>query len=83
MFSDGFIFVNDCDLIEETGNLNILMNIINQIKVRKFSFSYHSCFFLLHKCDKSLDLDIENSKKTYKKIFIEEINDENKKKRYR
>lgn len=45
MFSDGFIFVNDCDLIKETGNLNILVNIINQIKVRNFSFSYRSCFF--------------------------------------
>jgi hypothetical protein len=80
MFSDGFIFVNDCDLIEEAGNLNILINIVNQIKVRKFSFSYHSCLFLLHKYDKSLDLNIEKSKNIFKKIFAEEINDGNKKK---
>ena len=37
-------------------------------------------FFLLHKCDKSLDLNIEKSKNAFKKIFFEEINDENKKK---
>ena len=73
-FSDGFIFVNECDLIEECGNLKILTNIINEIKVRKFSFSYTSCFFLLHKLDKSLNLNIEKAKETYEKLFFKDKN---------
>ena len=73
-FSDGFIFVNECDLIEEYGNLKILTNMINEIKVRKFSFSYTSCFFLLHKLDKSLNLNIEKAKETYEKLFFQDKN---------
>ena len=73
-FSDGFIFVNECDLIQESGNLNILKSILSQIKTRKFSFSYNSCLFLLHKLDKSLDLNIEKSKEIFKTIFVQDEN---------
>ena len=75
-FSDGFIFVNECDLIQESGNLKILMSIINQIKTRKFSFTYKSCLFLLHKLDKSLDLDIEKSKEFFEDLFLKDKKDE-------
>ena len=74
-FSDGFIFVNECDLIQERGNLKILANIMNQIKTRKFSFSYNSCFFLLHKLDKSLDLNINKSKEIFENLFFKNAND--------
>ena len=74
-FSDGFIFMNECDLIQEYGNMNILTNIINQIKSRKFTFTYKSCLFLLHKIDKSLHLDIKKSKEVFKNIFIKDKND--------
>ena len=73
-FSDGFIFVNECDLIQESGNLNILKNILTQIQTRKFSFSFNSCLFLLHKLDKSLDLNIEKSKEIFKTIFVQDEN---------
>ena len=46
-FSDGFIFVNDRDLIEEKGNLDIIENIMNEIKIYKPSFNYNSCIFCL------------------------------------
>ena len=64
-FSDGFIFVNECDLIQEMGNLKILNDIVTQIKERKFSFSFDSCFFLLHKLDKSLEIKVSISKELF------------------
>ena len=77
-FSDGFIFVNDCDLIKESGNINILRNIVNEINLRISYFSYNSRFFLIQKCDKKLQLDIKNSKKDFGKILeikkFEELN---------
>ena len=81
-FSDGFIFVNDCDLIEEKGNLDILEKIMNEIQYRqlsrKLSFSYKSSLFLLNKLDKSsLSLDIDKSKKLFKKFFFKN-NEKNK-----
>ena len=76
-FSDGFIFVNECDLIQERGNLKILTNIMNQIKTRKFSFSFSSCFFLLHKLDKSLDININKSKEIFENLFFKDANDAN------
>ena len=75
-FSDKFIFVNECDLIQERGNLKILMSIINQIKTRKFSFTYKSCLFLLHKLHKSLDLNIEKSKEFFENLFLKDKKDE-------
>ena len=39
-FSDGFIFVNECNLINESSNLQILDNILKQIINRDFSFSF-------------------------------------------
>ena len=74
-FSDGFIFMNECDLIQEIGNMRILTNIISQIRTRKFTFSYKSCLFLLHKLDKSLDLDINKSREVFDNIFIRDKND--------
>ena len=77
-FSDGFIFVNDCDLIEEKRNLDILEKIMNEIQNWKFSFSYKFCLFLLNKLDKSSkSLNIEKSKKLFEKFFI--INNEQNK----
>ena len=73
-FSDGFIFVNECDLIQESGNLKILSSIINQITTRKFSFSFKSSLFLLHKLDKSLDLDIGKSKEIFENLLIADRN---------
>ena len=81
-FTDGFIFVNECDLIKENDNLKILRNIINQIKIRKnsYSFSFNSCLFLLHKSDTSLDINVNKSKEIFENIFsvgmneIEEFN---------
>ena len=74
-FSDGFIFVNNCDLIEEKGNIDILKKIMNEIismnenMLKKFS--YKSCLFLLNKSDKSSsNLNIEKSKKLFEKIFF-------------
>ena len=75
IFSDGFIFVNECDLIEEIGNLKILDNIMNEIRSRKFRFSYRACFFLLHKLDKSLDINVEKAKEIFEKLFEKEIAD--------
>lgn len=74
-FSDGFIFMNECDLIQEYGNMNILTSIIKQIKSRKFTFTYKSCLFLLHKIDKSLYLDIKKSKEEFENLFIKDKND--------
>ena len=74
-FSDGFIFMNECDLIQEFGNMKILTSIIEQIKVRKFTFTYKSCLFLLHKLDKSLDLDINKSKEIFENLFIKDTNE--------
>ena len=74
-FSDGFIFMNECDLIQEFGNMKILTNIIDQIRVRKFTFTYKSCLFLLHKLDKSLDLDINKSKEIFENLFIKNRNE--------
>ena len=69
-FSDGFIFVNDCDLIEEKGNLDIIENIMNEIKIYKPSFNYNSCLFLLNKSEKDLDLDINKSRKIFENLFF-------------
>lgn len=71
-FSDGFIFMNECDLIQEIGNIKILTDIIKQIKSRKFTFTYKSCLFLLHKLDKSLNLDINKSKEILENLFIKD-----------
>ena len=68
-FSDGFIFMNECDLIQEFGNIKILTDIIAQIQSRKFIFTYKSCLFLLHKLDKSLNLDINKSKEIFEHLF--------------
>ena len=73
-FSDGFIFINECDLIQERGNLKILTSIINQIKTRKFSFSFRSCLFILHKLDKSLELNIGKSKEIFENILLNDKN---------
>ena len=77
-FSDGFIFINECDLIMESGNIQILISILNEIKSRKFSFSYTSCLFLLHKLDKSLDLNLEESKKKFVNLFEKDETDNKK-----
>jgi len=77
-FSDGFIFINESDLIMESGNIKILKSIINEIRTRKFSFSYTSCLFLLHKLDKSLDLSLEESKTKFVKLFEKDENDTQK-----
>ena len=78
-FSDGFIFVNNCDLIEEKGNLNISEKIMNEIKFRKSSFSYKSCLFLMNKSDKlSSNFNIDESKKIFQKIYFKNnVNDNN------
>lgn len=77
-FSDGFIFINESDLIMESGNIQILISILNEIKSRKFSFSYTSCLFLLHKLDKSLDLNLEESKKKFVNLFEKDEKDNKK-----
>ena len=76
-FSDGFIFTNNCDLIEEKGNINIIKSIMNGIKISKRSFSYNSCLFLLNKSDKKIDLDINESKEKLENIFFENKLNEN------
>ena len=68
-FSDGFIFINESDLINESGNIQILTSMVKEIQSRKFSFSYTSCLFLLHKLDKSLDLNLEESKEIFVNLF--------------
>ena len=70
-FTDGFIFVNNCDLIEDKDNLNIINNIMYELKSYKPNFSYNSCLFLLNKSDKALDLDINESKKKFENILLE------------
>lgn len=77
-FSDDFIFINESDLIKESGNIQILTSMIREIRARKFSFSYTSYLFLLHKLDKSLDLNLEESKKIFVNLF--EKGEEDKKK---
>ena len=74
-FSDWFIFVNNCDLIEERGNTDILKTIVNEIismnENRLKKFSYKSCLFILNKSDKSSsNLNIEKSNKLFEKIFF-------------
>ena len=76
-FSDGFIFVNNCDLIEEKSNLDIIKSIINELKIYKPSFSYNSCLFLLNKSDKNIDLDINESKETFENIIFENKSGDN------
>ena len=75
-FSDGFIFVNECDLIEESGNLKILKSMMSQIIARKLSLP-RSCFFLLHKLDKSLHLNVEKANEIYENLFLKAKNDRN------
>ena len=74
-FSDGFVFMNECDLILESGNLKILTGIVNEILTRKFNFTYKSCLFLLHKLDKSMKLDIDKAKEKFDNIFRKDKKD--------
>ena len=72
-FSDGFIFVNKGNTLMESEKCKILNNIIQMvIKYKRFDFSFKSCLFVLNKCDEVDNIDIEECKKEYERIF--EIN---------
>ena len=70
-FSDGFIFLNKGDSINEDEKVKILLNIIDKIQKRKFEFSFKSCLFLINRCDET-DVNIDDCKKKFESIF--EIN---------
>ena len=70
-FSDGFIFVNKGNSINEHEKVKMLFDIITKIQRRKFEFSFKSCLFVLNRCDET-KIDIEKCKIEYEKIF--EIN---------
>ena len=70
-FSDGFIFVNKGDSINENEKIKILFNIIDKIQKRKFEFSFKSCLFLINRCDET-DVNIDDCKKKFESNF--EIN---------
>ena len=57
--TDGFIFVNKGNIINEQENVNMLYNIIDKIQMRKFEFSFQSCLFI----------DLDESKKEYESIL--------------
>ena len=68
--SDTFIFVNECNLIKKTDNINIIQKIVGRIENRKFNFDYNSCLFILNKADKA---ENNNINKIQKKIEFEDI----------
>ena len=68
---DGFIFISDYDSIKERGNIKIFKSILNEIMTRRFPFSFNSSLILIHKLDKSLDLNLEESKKNFENHFKE------------
>ena len=70
-FSDGFIFINNCDLIQELGNVNLIKSIIDQISSKDYRFPNKPFLFLLNKCDKNLYMDMAKSKKEFEKICNE------------
>ena len=47
-FTEGFIFVNKKDLIEEKSNFESLINIINWIKSKKFGSNIDIFLFILN-----------------------------------
>lgn len=68
--SDTFIFVNECNLIKKTDNINIIQKIVGRIENRKFNFDYNSCLFILNKADKA---ENNNINKIQKKKEFEDI----------
>ena len=67
-FSNGFIFVNKGDSINEEGKAQILSEIIRKIQGRKYDFTFKSCLFVLNRCDET-EIDIKECEKKYGKMF--------------
>ena len=67
-FSNGFIFVNKGDSINEEGKAQILIDIIRKIQGRKYDFTFKSCLFVLNRCDET-EIDIKECEKKYGKMF--------------
>ena len=67
-FTEGFIFVNKKDLIEEKSNFESLINIINWIKSKKFGSNIDIFLFILNNFTNK-ELKIKWKKKWDETIF--------------
>ena len=69
--SDTFIFMNECNLVSNSENIDIIKNIIERIENRRFTFDYNSCLFVLNKADKAEKIiDKNKKKKEFEKLLF-------------
>ena len=70
--SDSFLFFNS-EVINTNENQEIIMNLVEKIKIRKISFSYKNCLFIMNKWDKHIknnnNYSLNQAKKDLKEIF--------------
>ena len=72
--SDSFIFVNNCDLINNQGIIITIKKIVCAIEQRQMYQNYNSFLFVINKIDESNNnnIDLENVKRKIKHILFEE-----------
>ena len=68
--SDSFLFINP-ELVNSDENQIIINNIIKKIQIRKISFSYNNCLFIMNKWDrhKNDGYSLDDAKNDLKSIF--------------
>ena len=73
--SDTFIFMNECNLVKNSGNIETIKKIVNRIENRRFTFDYNSCLFVLNKADLADNkIDKIKKKKEFENILFQTEN---------
>ena len=72
-YSNGFLFVTKKNSTKTKSNKNIMLKVINKIRMRKLlDFSFNSLFFILTNCESSLNENMEAKKKDIKNAINSE-----------